>query len=304
MYSLRCFVLVACAVMGVFGFTAGAQSYAFENFSIPHPPTAFTWAYGINNLGAVVGTVGVGPVDYGFKRFSGGALKYPILDPNNSGYNTFITGINDAGTMVGGYTGTDGLVHGFVDQAGTFTTVDVGSGNQTEITGINYKGDLVGMVNFGAGGFVIVGGVVTQFKVAGATVTFAYGIAADDAVVGCATKDGQNLFFVRSSGGGIRLFGVQGAFGTCAHGINNRAGAIVGFYQTAQDAPVHGFLYNYRANPAMENSGLIETPPITTLDDPGAQVTQVMGINDKGEIAGVGANNAQGPYFAFIATPQ
>ncbi len=304
MHLLRCFVLVTCAVMGVFGFTARAQSYAFENFSIPHPPTAFTWAYGINNLGAVVGTVGAGPDFYGFKMFSRGALKYPILDPDGPGYHTSVIGINDAGTMVGAYTGTDGLFHGFVDQAGTFTTVDVGSGNQTEITGINYKGDLVGMVNFGVSGFVIVGGAVTQFTVPGATVTYAYGIAADDTVVGCATKDGQNLFFVRSSDGGIRLFGVQGAFGTCAHGINNRAGAIVGFYQMAQDAPIQGFLYSYRANPAMENSGLIETPPITTLDDPGAQVTEVMGINDKGEIAGLGANNAQGPYFAFIATPQ
>ncbi len=304
MHLLRCVVLAACAVMGVFGFTARAQSYAFEEFSIPHPKTASTWAYGLNNLGAAVGTVGVGPVDYGFKRFSGGALKYPILDPNSSGYNTGVFGINDAGTMVGAYAGADGLFHGFVDQAGTFTTVDVGSGNQTEITGINYKGDLVGMVNFGVSGFVIVGGAVTQFTVPGATVTYAYGIAADDTVVGCATKDGQNLFFVRSSDGGIRLFGVQGAFGTCAHGINNRAGAIVGFYQMAQDAPVHGFLYSYRANPAMEDSGLIETPPVTTIDYSNAQITQLSGINDKGEIAGSASLSPIGPFFGILATPQ
>ncbi len=133
MYLLRCFVLAACAVMAVFGFAAKAQNYGFEEFSIPHPPSASTGAFGINNLGGVVGEVRAGPVTYGFKRFSGGALEYPILDPNNSGHNTGIFGINDAGTMVGEFTGTDGLVHGFVDQGGTFTTVDVGTGNQTRI---------------------------------------------------------------------------------------------------------------------------------------------------------------------------
>ena len=206
--------------------------------------------------------------------------------------------------MVGGYTGTDGLVHGFVDQAGTFTTVDVGSGNQTEITGINYKGDLVGMVNFGASGFVIVGGVVTQFTVPGWDTTSAYGIAADGTVVGCATKSGQQIFFVRNARGGIRLFEVQGALGTCAHGINNGAGAIVGFYQTAQGPPGHGFLYNYRANPAMDNLALVETPPVTTINYPNSQNTQLMGINDKGAIVGYASLSGVGQFFGILATPQ
>ena len=295
---------VVIALAATFGMPGMAQSYSFQEFSIPHPPNSSTLALGINNLGGVAGELRAGPVTYGFKRFSGGALKYPILDPNDPRYDTYIMGINDAGTMVGAYTGTDGNLHGFVDQGGAFTTVDVGSGNQTAIWGINYKGDFVGVLNYGQSSFFSVNGVVTQFTVPGSTETSAYGIAADGTIVGCTTKNGQNISFIRSSDGAFRLFAVQGAAaGTCAHGINNGAGTIVGLYEMAQGASVHGFLYNYRANPMIDGSEKVQTPPVTTLDYLNAQNTQIMGINDHGAVVGFAYLNSP-PFFGFIATPQ
>ena len=299
----RLVLCVALTLIAAFGMPGMAQSYSFQEFSIPHPPTSSTVALGIDNFGAVVGEIRAGPVTYGFKRFSGGALKYPILDPNDPRYDTSVAGINSEGTMVGSYTGADGVLHGFVDQGGVFTTVDVGTGNQTEIWGINYKGDFVGTVNFGESSFFSSNGTITQFMVPGSTTTLAYGLAADGTIVGCATRNGQNLAFIRNSVGAFRLFAVQGASYTCAQGISNGAGAVVGLYETTQGAPVHGFLYNYRAGAVIGNPGQVETPSVLTLDYPNAQNTQVSGINDKGVVTGSAYLNSP-PFFGFIATPQ
>ena len=143
MFLTRFSLCVVLSMAYALGPVARAQSYSFQDFSIPHPHTSSTYAIGIDNFGGVVGEVRAGSITYGFRRFSGGALKYPILDPNDPRYDTGIMGINDAGTVVGSYIGADGILHGFVDQGGVFTTVDVGSGNQTAIWGINYKGDYV-----------------------------------------------------------------------------------------------------------------------------------------------------------------
>jgi hypothetical protein len=61
---------------------------------------------------------------------------------------TGASGINNAGTIVGGYTGADGFSHGFEDVNGTFTTVDFPtcptSFCRNGATGINNLGEIVG----------------------------------------------------------------------------------------------------------------------------------------------------------------
>jgi hypothetical protein len=59
--------------------------------------------------------------------------------------DTSAYGINGAGQIVGGYTGSGGL-HGFLDSGGVFTTVDVpGANNFTLARGINGVGQIVGI---------------------------------------------------------------------------------------------------------------------------------------------------------------
>ena len=56
------------------------------------------------------------------------------------------TGINKAGVVVGWYNDSSGLDHGFVLDAGVFSTVDNPAGPNTQIWGINKAGKLVGNV--------------------------------------------------------------------------------------------------------------------------------------------------------------
>lgn len=52
--------------------------------------------------------------------------------------------INDAGQIVGRYTDSEGVVHGFLLSAGVFTTIDYPGGIFTNAAGINNYGEIVG----------------------------------------------------------------------------------------------------------------------------------------------------------------
>ena len=58
--------------------------------------------------------------------------------------------VNDFGVVVGSYTDTQGVSHGFIDQGGVFTTVDdpqagTASGQGTVAFAINNRGIIVGI---------------------------------------------------------------------------------------------------------------------------------------------------------------
>ena len=53
-------------------------------------------------------------------------------------------GINDAGQIVGSYANTRSHISGFVDNAGTFSTISVPGAADTVATGINDAGQIAG----------------------------------------------------------------------------------------------------------------------------------------------------------------
>ena len=129
------------------------------------PPLAantFAAATDINNVGQIVGHYFDGTHTHGFIYNNG---TYTTLD-DPLGTDTFITGENDNGQIVGYYTDLSGGEHGFLYVGGTFTTIDNPSGMQptlrgatggTELSGINNAGDIVGAYFDSAGhshGFV------------------------------------------------------------------------------------------------------------------------------------------------------
>ena len=100
-------LLPACCWLPLAG-----QTYTFQTFSVPFPPTNHTYVLGLNNRGAMVGGMQFNRRDShgnivtatrGFKRFSGGVFEYPITDPNDADFFTDATGINDSGVIVGRY---------------------------------------------------------------------------------------------------------------------------------------------------------------------------------------------------------
>lgn len=270
-----------------------------------------TSSQGINYEGAIVGYIQFAVRDpstgeivgatRGFKRHEGGAFEYPIIAPGDGQFFNIAEGINDSGAVVGRYKDTGGFYHGFLLSGGSYTTIDEGGGPNTWVMGINSAGSFVG--SFGVQtppehGFVSVNGVMTQIDVPGASTTPAFGVAFDGTVVGC-TGFANSVTFLRGPQGHFLKFQARNARVTCALGIDNAAGLIVGYY-IDQSFVYHGFVYNYVAGLAGAGTG-VATPPLITVDYPGAIVTEVVGVNAKGTIAGLAALQSVEP--GFIGTP-
>lgn len=282
-----------------------AQTYTLQRLTIPYAPNATIWAEGINNRGAIVGAMANSHGSYSFKRDANGVFELPIYD-SNSTQRHHLLGINDSGVMVGYYDTDypDGMRRGFLLYHGVFTEYIVQPGWNTEIHGINNKGDFVGAADVvdvqhirRYFGFVNSNGVVSKIYCPGGNVAIPYAIAADGTIVGTCPHIGYGVGFIRGPAGHVKTFQVPGTWlATSAYGINNVAHKIVGYY-TTQDVHGyrfdHGFVYDYL------------TDIFTTIDWPGHpyNMTYITGINSKGVIVGWARPFRYG-VVGFVGTPQ
>jgi uncharacterized membrane protein len=125
------------------GGTAGTYS------SFDYPGAADTWAWGLNNEGAIVGYYddSGSNATHGF-LLSGGT--YTSIDVPGA-VETIAIGINDLGDIVGVYCTTDPCIddfdgaQGFLLSKGVFTTISVPGSTYTESDGINNQGMIVGL---------------------------------------------------------------------------------------------------------------------------------------------------------------
>jgi len=116
--------------------TADGKSTIFGD-----PDTGYGIA-GINDAGTIAGSA-VHPLSKGFVRTADGTITI-FVAPNDS-RATASAGINNAGTVVGGFTDHGNVAHGFLRAAdGTFTPFDVKGSIGTEIDAINDKGEIAG----------------------------------------------------------------------------------------------------------------------------------------------------------------
>ena len=284
-----------------------AQSYTFQTFAFP---TMFkhtaNFAGGINNAGSVAGTFQFNPRggahvwDRGFVRNPDGTFAPLIIDPSETGHETFAQSINDAGTIVGYYFGADSSYHGYVDIAGSFTTVDALSGPSTEILGINNSGDFVGgtystTIGGTLHGFVGHAGVITQIDVPGIpTGTTAYGIDDSGTIVGCA-----GVGFIRGPLGNFHTFSVAHSSITCPSGVQTSIGTIVGFFQDKSGFE-QGFVYKFP--PGASSPDPASQGTLTFFSYPNSRSTIPYGVNSQGQIVGFAYVRGVG-YISFIATP-
>ena len=107
--------------------------------------SGYTAANGINDAGHVAGDfeTAYGTGNQGF-LYEGGQFTV-IDDPNAGPQGTSAQGINNVDQIVGFYTDSAGMTHGFIDNNGVFTTVDDPLGvNGTLLTGINDAGQVSG----------------------------------------------------------------------------------------------------------------------------------------------------------------
>jgi uncharacterized membrane protein len=99
--------------------------------------------------------------------------------------------INGSGQVVGTYftPAFTPAVHGFLDNNGVFSTVDVPGANNTYSYGINNSGEIVGFEQIGSQqiGYLDTNGIFTVFDVPGGTNTVANGINDVGEIVGTFT---------------------------------------------------------------------------------------------------------------------
>jgi probable HAF family extracellular repeat protein len=70
--------------------------------------------------------------------------QVPVVVPVPGAVETSVFGINDVGAIVGGYTDSSDVDHGFLWQGGSFTPIDVPGAVHTVAFGVNDAGAVVG----------------------------------------------------------------------------------------------------------------------------------------------------------------
>lgn len=173
---------------------------SFTSFSYPgSTSTEFT---GLNNVGQAVGNY---EGSSGFQGFvyavgQGTFTNAPLPSGAIEGYPY---AINDDGQMVGCYVVGSAPCNGYLDNGGSFTTIDYPNANGTSATGINGAGEIVGYYSDSMGNghaFIDHNGSFTSFDCKGASVTEALGINNNGIVVGvCWSTPPQHVGFVYDS---------------------------------------------------------------------------------------------------------
>jgi uncharacterized membrane protein len=171
-----------------------------------------------------------------------------------------------------------GTVYAPQGMAFTFGLVDFPRSPDTVATGLNSRGDIVGL--YGPNlplyqgteeSFALEGNTFQQLIYPGASYTLGQGINKSRNVVGWySNTDGNAHAFLRK-GKEYSNIDFPGADNTIASNIND-AGEIIGIYYQNTTGTVHGFL--------------LSKGVYTTLDPPNSTLTQPLGINSDGIIVG------------------
>ncbi|MCG2645267.1 MULTISPECIES: putative Ig domain-containing protein [Bradyrhizobium] len=217
----------------------GDQGFIYKNGSV----TLFNYAFpgdqtvveGVNGSGDIVGDYYDGQFVHAFVRYSDGSEFQFDADPLNPFY-TSATGINNSGEIVGTYrnSSTGFAERGFLEIAGTLTSISVAGANTTHVSAVNDAGEIVGYYNDGAGqhGFVYENGAFTTFDdPLGAGRTQALGINDAGQIVGT-YWDSNNVYhaYLFSNGAFTSIDDPSflSPYGAVASGIGNN-GSIVGY---------------------------------------------------------------------------
>ena len=148
-----------------------------------YPGASYTQISGINNHGLVIGDAADSTGTFGWV-YSGGTYT-------KVGYGSYglgLTGINDAGQIVGSYEGQYGYRHGFFYNLPDHSIhlIDIPGAYYIQTWGMNNAGVVAGVLENGSGphGFLYQGGTAEIFNVPGATWSQPIGINSQGIVVG------------------------------------------------------------------------------------------------------------------------
>lgn len=288
------FFLIAIGSTFVLHTSALAKPQRY-NFTTLLPPTAVgSEAYGVNDVGEIVGWSLSPTIAFGGFVFDGTGYTEFIIGSAPAGLNnTQALGINAAGQIVGTVVDFAGQ-RGFLKDGANIDTFAAPGSTATLATGINNLEEIVGTFVSAIGsalhGFIFNGTTFATIDVPGALHTLAWGINDRGQIVGWFTdSDSREHGFV-FEGGVFTTFDVPGATTLTARGID-ACGRVVGTFIDTQGV-AHGYLKDGKK--------------FTTIDVPAAGGTWVNGVSPTtGQIVGRGADFAGTGVFSrgFVATP-
>ena len=241
--------------------------------TIDVPGAVFTFAYGINSLGEIVGRYNdANFLEHGFLLSHG---QFTTIDFPGAPY-TDINGINPAGEMVGvAWLPPDYFGNPFLLSKGQLTNIDLPPGVPgANALGINARGEIVGGYG-GRHGFLLSQGTFTTIDVPSSSLTFAQrnndkgdivGLYCDSDDTVCANDFSIGAHGYLLSKGTFTTINVPGASTTHCLGVND-SGEIVFYTDTG-----HGYL--------------LSEGKFTAIDPPGSVYTLTAGINNRGDIVG------------------
>jgi len=194
--------------------------------------------------------------------------------------------VNDAGVIFGSYADGSNHVHGFIDNQGSFSQIDIPGATSTSVFAVDTAGTYTGTFTDSRSnvhGFVASGASWTAFDAAGANFTSPVAINASGEIVGDYYDQTGNEHGFTYTNGVLTPLDVPGAIETVISGIND-SGEIVGYYY---NGAVHGFA---------DNDGTV-----VTEDVPGASQTEILGVTETGVVYG-DYNDSQGIQHGFFGT--
>jgi len=212
------------------------------------------------------------------------------IDPFG-GAQAWANGINDAGQIVGWANTLGGATHAFLYTSGTALDLHEylpPDANMSVALAINDTGAIAGAYGDVNGSHAFLykdGSAITLPEPGGSVIGSATGINALSEIVGY--LNGQAFLY---SGGVMTALGSLGGPESRAFGIN-RTGQIVGY----------SFINTFRTHPFLYSNGIMRDLNDLLPPDSGWELYEARGINDAGQIVGVGVN--QGAAHAFLLSP-
>jgi hypothetical protein len=245
---------------------------------LPSPDFNRPRVFGMNNSGAIVGTVHTSAGDLPSRSFiydRGHFTVLPLADPTDLG--SAAIGINSRGDVVGYHHTRRNKLTSWLWSNGAYSSLPV-SGTSTTALAINSSGTIIGnrTLSFlrrllsgqlsctGQRGYVLNQGTIKHLN------GFVYAINDSGEAAGGSSSDGKTMATVYKNGIATVILDLP----SYAVGINSSA-EVVGFYQPAGQSLRHLFIWS-------ENSGAFDLTP------DGYRSADAAGINDRGEVLGFG----------------
>lgn len=296
---------IAVALAFLLGTPLLKASYTFQTLD-NSADTEFNQLLGINNSNVIAGYFGDGTI----VPNNGYTLTLPSSYTNENfpgSLQTQVVGINNnaSPTTVGLWVDDSGVIRGFVDQGGIFTSVTNPNGSTgNQLLGVNDNNVAAGSYtdsNGNAQGYLynIATMAFTSIMDPSGMATTATGINNAGIVTGFYQDAMGNVHGFIDNGGTFTTEDDPDGTNTMFLGLNN-LGLFVGSY-VDQDGETHGFIFN------------MNTSTWQTIDDPNASSTSafgvtgttVNGINDAGNLVGFYSDgtNVNG-FLALATTPE